>query len=255
MRDPHVVTLRYRVETDETTSYVNPPPLNAVTDTFSLYLADNVLTITMTKHVSSVDLAKTEVEELLRSWELDVALRLGPGELHFVFDDAEVIDRNPLTDGTRVIELSSAAVAIASMSAKLHVGRSKYPPPPSRFRTSPDVETMWHRYQGYRDGREPLLSMAYFCFTLVTARAGTLKEAASQIAVDQKVLKKLSEITSIGGDRSTARKLSRQSNHRALTAAETNWIESAVTTIIRRAGEADPQKSLPTIFMKDLPSL
>jgi len=97
--------------------------------------------------------------------------------------------------------------------------------------------------------------MAYFCFTLVRARATTLKEAAEQIAVDQKILKKLSEITSTGGDESTARKLSRQSNHRALTDAETNWIEAAVTTIIRRLGEADLQNPLPTISITDLPPL
>jgi hypothetical protein len=255
MRDPHVVALRYRLETDETTSYNHPPPIGAETDAFSLHLADNVLTITLAKHVSSVELARTEVEELLRSWELDVALRLGPGELHFVFTDAEVVDRNPLIDGVRMIEFSSSVVITKGMSAKVHVSRSKYPAPPTRFRVSPDVETMWQRYQGYREGREPLLSMAYFCFTLIRARANTLKEAADRIAIDQKILKKLSEITSTGGDKSTARKLSRESKHQALTAAETKWIEVAVTTIIRRLGEADPHNPLPTISINDLPPL
>jgi len=92
---------------------------------FSLHLADNVLAITMTEHVPSVKIARATVEEFLRSWELDAALRLGPGELHFVFNDAEVIDRDPLADNRKVIELSSSATVTAIMSAKLHVARAK----------------------------------------------------------------------------------------------------------------------------------
>ena len=61
-----------------------------------------------------------------------------------------------------------------------------YPPPPTAgFEVSPDVDTMWRRYLGYRDGREPLLAMAYFVFTMVTAAHGRRSQAASRYNIDE----------------------------------------------------------------------
>jgi hypothetical protein len=251
MRDPHVVTLRYRLSTEEAISYNDPLPIAVDTDAFSVYLAANILTITMTEHVSSVELARGRVERYLRSWELEVALRLGPGELHFIFENAEIIDRDPMAN-TRMMHLSASVTLLTDMSAKLHVSRSQYPTPPSRFEASPDVETMWHRYLNYKKGRETLQSMAYFCYTVIMQRPDRSKD----IAVDKRVLKMLSEISSIHGDKSTARKLNAQSTLRPLTPNEINWLETALTTLIYRVGIADSNKgALPRLSMKDLPRL
>lgn len=50
----------------------------------------------------------------------------------------------------------------AVVSAELLVTLHKYPDPPKLFILTPDVETLWHRYEGYLQGKEPLSSMAYF---------------------------------------------------------------------------------------------
>jgi len=256
MRDPHVISLRYRVETDETTSYKTPPPVEYESPAFFLRLADGVLFARMTEHVSSIRSARVLVEEYLRAWELDTALRYGPGELRFVYEDAVVVDRNPPPLGSpQVIELSAFASSVATCSAKLHVARAKYPDPPKRFRISPDVETMWQRYQGYQSGREPLLAMAYFCFSLIRSRADTLKQAAHQIAVDQEILRKLSELSSTRGDDATARKRERKRKPHPLSAREIAWVEEAVKAVIRRLAEADLSDALEPLHMSDLPPL
>ncbi len=95
-------------------------------------------------------------------------------------------------------------------SVKVHVTHRTYPEPPSRFRESQDVEVMWLRYEGYRDGKEPLTAMAYFCLTVVEARSGPKGQkrpnAAKQLKVEPKVLSKLGELSSQVGDNQKARK-------------------------------------------------
>jgi hypothetical protein len=256
MRDPHVVSLRYRLQTDESTSYTNPPPVEHDTTTFSLRLAENVLCIQMKAHFSSTELARSAVEGFLHAWELDAALNFGPGALRFVYEDASVIDRNPPPPGTReVVAAKGVAIGMSAASAKLHVARATYPSPSTRFRVSPDVETLWQRYQGYRKGREPLLSMAYFCLSLIESKAGGRSAAAAQFAVDEKVLRKLGEITSNRGDGATARKLNRKSTVQPLSTSEIAWIKATVTAIIRRVAEADPSDPLPLLRMADLPRI
>jgi hypothetical protein len=158
MRDPHVTTLHYRLETDGSTTYHGPPPVVLDTPEWSLNLDTDHVTVTMIHHFATVELARAEVEPLLRAWELDVELRVGPGELHLAFEDANVIDRDPPQEHSRVMELSAALIGVTGMSTKLSVRRRSYHPPPKHFHASPDVETMYSRYQGYRKGREPLLS-------------------------------------------------------------------------------------------------
>ena len=224
---------------------------------YTLQLHDDMLTVQMCKHFSSIKSAREEVEEDLRAWELDVALRLGPGELHFVFEDAVVIDRDPLPSGEpKVIHASGGAVvALRGSAVTVHVGRGKYSEPPTRYRATPDVETLWQRFEGYRKGLEPLLSMAYFCLTLIEARAGGRQQAANRFSIDEQVLRKLGEITSIRGDGTSARKLNQQSTLAPITPAEIAWTEAAVKAIIRRVAELDPSNRLPQLTMSDLPNL
>lgn len=256
MNDPHVVSLEYSLETVHSTSYRNPPSVGVERAAFSARLADGRLTVTMKQHFSSAEAARAEIEHFLRAWELDVALRYGPGELQFVFKDSVVIDRNPPLPGQpQVVHLSGTAVCVATASTTLHVARAKYPEPPSRFRVTPDVETLWQRYEGYRAGREPLLSIAYFCYTLIQNRAGGRKQAALKFSIDELILRKLSELTSTRGDGTSARKFDDQSRLTPLSGNEQAWIEAAVKVLIRCVGEFDPDHPLPTLTMSDLPEL
>jgi len=254
MRDPHVVSLRYRLETDGSVDYTKAPPLDDERDAFSLYLADDTLTCEMKRHFASVAEARAVVDPFLRAWELDVALRRGRGELSFVYEDAEIIDRDPPPPGSPQVVLAGVAEAIAlAGEATVHISRGKYPEPPKHFRITPDVETLWHRYEGYLEGKEPLLSMTNFCLTCVQSRAGSRKEAARKYGISQKILNRLGEWASDKGNYEQARKF--RENNPPLTKAEESWIEAAVKALIRRMGEYEPMASLKQITMNDLPEL
>jgi hypothetical protein len=96
MRDPHVVALDSRLETDSALIFENPPPLDHDTDEFTLRLAEGVLTCAMKGHYATADKARAAVYPLLRAWELDKALPQGHRVLWFTFDTAAIIDRTPL---------------------------------------------------------------------------------------------------------------------------------------------------------------
>jgi hypothetical protein len=175
--------------------------------------------------------------------------------MQFVYEDAHLIDRDPPPPGSLKIVSESVMINMeAVVSATDHLIRRKYPEPPKQFRISPDVETLWHRYEGYLDGHEPLLSMAYFCLTLLETRAGSRGNAASKYAIEIDVLRKLGELTSTRRDEKITRKANPLDS---LKNEEKTWINAAIKMIIRRIGEYeyDPTASLLMIKMADLPPL
>jgi hypothetical protein len=97
--------------------------------------------------------------------------------------------------------------------------------------------------------------MAYFCLTVIEAKAGSRKQAAKLYRISKEVLSKLGELTSDRGDAQTARKIKQSSTLTPLSSAESSWINAAVKTIIRRVGEIDLDPKLPEITMNDLPTL
>lgn len=222
-------------------------------------LDSGVATFEMLEHHASEESARKSVESCLRAWELDVALRFGRSEISFEFDGADVIDRDPPPPGTgQVIHAKAVAGAIAAVgSVTVHVTRRGYPQPPRGFVASPDAETMWHRYEGYLDGREPLGSMGYFCLTVLERSAGGRDEAAGQYGISKRVLDTLGRLTTEIGNDKTARKASSVKEQRSHNGAEQKWIEAAVKALIRRAGERafDPEAPRPRLTMGDLPKL
>ncbi len=207
MRDPHVVSLRYRLETDKTVTFEDPPSIERETNEFIAQLENSILKCQMKEHYPSVPAAREVVDKFVQAWELDIALRFGRGEMWFVYEDAHLIDRDPPPPGSpQVVCTSLICNAEFRTSGTLRTRLRSYPEPPEQFRISPDVETLWHRYEGYLNGDEPLLSMAYFCLTLLEARAGSRGNAASKYAIEIDVLGKLGELTSTRGDEKIARK-------------------------------------------------
>jgi hypothetical protein len=258
MRDPHVVALRYRVEAEKGVSYHNPPPLERDTEAFRMRLAEGIVTFDMKEHYTSEEAARRQVEPYLRAWEVEVALRSGRREISFIFERAILQDRDRSEAGSHRVEhaeiVKSATYVVDA--TKVSITRSQYPDPPEGFVVSPDVETMWNRYEGYRAGRENLQSMAYFCLTLLQRRAGGRKEAAERYGISRNVLVKLGELTEVG-DEMTVRKVTDQQVFRSLTGAEVAWIEAVIKALIRREGEwvFDPDAPRPKLTMEDFPKL
>jgi len=263
MRDPHVSALVYRLETDETVAFDDPPPLEHETDAFRVRLADGVLRVEMKEHHPSEQCARERVEPYVRAWELSEALNSGWRTIRFVFERAEIVDREPPSPGKPrgiTIEVETGRYQIVGYPARLIHGRRRYPEPTAGFAVSPDVETMWNRYEGYRAGREPLTSMAYMCLTVLEAipdSRNTRIDVAKRYGIHPEVLSTLGRLTTVVGDERSARKAHPTVHFRPHTAAEIAWTEAVVRALIRRVGEwaADRDGERPKLTMSDFPPL
>jgi hypothetical protein len=253
MNDPHVVSLQYHNEITEYVKYNNPPSISWRTPIFEAELSAGILTCTMKQHFASIEDARNAVEPYLRAWQIEAALRRGRGELNFEYDEGKVIDRSPRT-GNVELETLRQFSHIFTVGAAVAVHRDTYPDPPARFHMNPNVDTMWHRYQGYLEGREPLQSMAYFCLTVIENDAGGGRSRlCGTFQIDRAVRDTLGDLTSDRGEPTTARKMT---DGIPLTDKERIWIEAAVKALILRMGGYDPQNPFPTtLTMQDLPSL
>lgn len=191
------------------------------------------------------------VEPVLRAWEVDADLRRGDrGGFRLKFDGANIIDRSPAPLGTvRAHFLATLGEVTLSGRASFHVTRARYPEPPGPFRLTPDAESLWLRYRGYLDGREPLLSMAYFCLTVLEIMAGDRQAAARTYRIKKDVLDKMGELASHRGDRATARKVTR--TMQPLTSPEAAWLEAAVKALIWRLGDSRDTSTLRWITLAD----
>jgi hypothetical protein len=218
---------------------------------FSVRLAGHKLTATMRDHFATEEDARRVVEEYLRAWRALAALAMGRVEFEFSFDRSEIVDRNPEPG---VIHLAFVVSGTSVFSPTLHAIRGSYPDPPDGFALDPDTETLFTRWQGYVEGREPLESMAYACLTILEIHGGR-PGAAKRFGISEAVLRTLARLSSETGDRTTARKITAALRPR--TDDEQAWLEAAVKVIVRRAGKvaAAPRASLPQITMGDLPPL
>jgi hypothetical protein len=258
MNDPHVEVLRYSLlVVRDGIDFDDARPLSGTRDGLTFELDQDQLVIRPTGHYASEEAARAVVDPLVRAWEIKHALTFGP-EIRFEFASSAIIDRNPapaIPPGSpRAVSGKATMTATVAISGSASVSRGSYPTPPDGFVVDPDVETLYQRWQGYLERREPLQSMAYFCLTVLEMHGGR-DGAAGRFAITKPVLNKLGELTSKTGDAATARKAGATS--RPLTDLEQAWLEAAVKLTIRRAGEvaAQPGATLPAITMADLPGL
>jgi hypothetical protein len=145
MRDPHVVSLDYRLVAAETVTFSKlAAPVEAESDGFKVRLVEDSLVVEMLDHHASEESARAAVEPYLRAWEISHALQVGgQPEFSFEFVRAEVNDRDPPPPGTpQTIELSGLVHSRAILSATVSVERGSLPAPPSTFVVNSDVETI-----------------------------------------------------------------------------------------------------------------
>ena len=245
------------MEPGENVTFNNTPPIELVTEEAKLQLRDGILLCQLEAHYETEIEARSAIEPILRAWELDAAIRGNLYGFRFIFEKAEIIDRTPIIPekSQTFIHVGSTSVVITTDAVKVHVGWAKYPDPPLTLRITPDVESLWNRYKGYVEGREPLLSMAYFCLSVIETNAGGRPRAAKIFGIQEKVLSKLGELTSKRGDRLTGRKVRGTKPMQPLTGPETTWILSVIKTFILRIGDTRDITALPKITMADLPRL
>ena len=264
MKEQRVESLVYQIKSAVDIIYDDPPSLDVDMENWKGHMENGILTCHIEVPHSSVADARKEVESYLHAWEIDAAIRHGRGSIIFVYRDASMIDLAPKSEGNAVVYLEAAVMGAAMSTAKITVSRKTYPPPPKLFKVSPDVETLWRRYEGYLDGKEPLLAMAYFCLTMVDEIYGQAKGSkkretvARRINVDFKVLKMLGQLTSVKGDNTMARKATARGECQPISGTERSWIKAVVKSLIYRVGEyarCDDISTLTPVSMSDFPPL
>ena len=145
------------------------------------------------------------------------------------------------------------------MSVALTRCALNYPTPPSGVNSrDPNVQTMHQRFMGYRQGNEPLASMAYFCLTVLEYATGQKrnrrKAAVQKYKIDLSVLNKIAELSSERGG-SGARKA--DGVDKDFTNKERAFLKQAIKEMIRRAAEKaySPDKKFPRISLSELPQI
>jgi hypothetical protein len=252
MRDPHVVRLHFTIGSEEGTAYRDPLPFSFSNAFGKFEILGKALTVEPAVHFATEKEARDGVEPFLRSWEIDADLRFSLGTIRFAFDRAEIIDRDPPSPGSHVLMAGAARMTMTGHPATLTLTRRTYPPPPTQFGVTLDVQIAYQRWRNVRLGREPLLGMAYWLLTVMDGLAGNRRAAAVKFNVEPKVLKTLGHLSSTRGDLATARKVSRA--QQPLTGQEQSWLEEAVKALILRMGQTSPGKAAP-LSMRDFPTL
>jgi len=247
MNDPHVEWLEYDMNTGW--RFQNPSPLDWTTPVFKATLKNGVLRADMLKHFATVEEAKAAIEPYLQTWEIGVGLEFGERPMEFVFKQAHILDRNPNPAGSGA---GNMAFGGFSISGKGQITLQAYPAAPANFIAVPNVVTLWNRLEGFRKGHEPLASMAYFCFTVIKKHYGGAN-AAKLLAIDNAILRKMSELSTNRGDDLTARKMTR--DLKPFTPTEARWLDAAIRAVIRRIGEIAAGDCPKQLTMSDLPPL
>ena len=242
MNDPQVVALIYNIKHGQSVNYRAAKPMDHEEPEFHVKIADEKVRFEFKKHHATVEAARRSIEEYICAWEVDAGLRGAPNCFKLKYDDAQIEDRNQ-TPG--VVEIYATLRAGApTMTATVTIDK-QYPAPPSRLKITPDVKTMYDRYMGYRQGKEPLASLAYFCLTVIE-RSPTKKDFSSRVR------DKIGHLSSGKGGQQ-ARKA--EGRDRDLTDQDSRFLDEAIKAVILRTAERahNPDRDLPQISMSDLP--
>ena len=266
-----IKTIIYSLRYAEGVDYENAPIQEGEFQDFHVSLNKNEIIFEFKNVISTLEEAKEKVSIFLRNWEIFICLEAGPDEIKFIFraaekgdDQEEGISPSDLKTNIKRVKLSEVVIIKDSMIA--HISRGKFPSYPKRFARSPDVDSMYYRYKGYRLGRENLTTMGYFCLTVLEVSAGSYpgneklnkrEKAAVKYKVEKNVLDVLGKLCSKKGDVNQARKAPENGYYDPLKPMERKWIDEVIKKLILRTGEYayNPTTDLPLITISNFPSL
>ena len=243
MNDPHVVALIYQIEHGQAVDYREAKPIDHEEPDFCVKIVKEKVRFEFKKHHATAKAAQKAIEEYICAWEIDAGLRQGgPNYFTLKFAHAQIEDRNP-TGGEGHLRNSSGRHSDRDSKGYRRQGVSSTA---IGVDDHPDVRTLYDRYMGCRQGKEPLPSMAYFCLTVIE-RDPTQKECSSGV---RKTIRHLS--SGKGGQQ--ARKAG--GKDKDLTDQDRRFLDEAIKAIIRRAAERahDPDGDRQPISMSDLPA-
>ena len=155
MNDPHVVALLYQIDHGRSVDYRDAKPLDREEEGFFVKVENERVRFEFIEHYATEDAARKAIEDYIRAWEFSAGLREGPNYLKLKFDYAQIEDRNP-TPGVATGYARPIGAEVKLGKPTGVVSPPCYPPPPSGIMLTPDVQTMYERYIGYRQGQRAL---------------------------------------------------------------------------------------------------
>jgi hypothetical protein len=225
------------------------PRISFENDIANFLLRNDILYATIKDDQMEEADARMLVEQYLDDWNLEVEIIGRWTGITFTYLES------PLTNtvGGRSATESPIETTVIPEASELVIQYSQYPTPPI-CKVTPAMRLIWERFKWARLGlREPLQSAAYFAFTVI--RQSAENEQASKIYnVDAKILRKLSELSTIRGDSRTARK-ALVSDARPLTRSEKYWVDMAIRSILLQIGQIAAGLSPDRITWSSLPSI
>ena len=175
MNDPHVVSLLYRVDHSKSVDYSKAELLVRDEPAFRLEVKDNQARFELKDHYATEEDARNAIEDYIHGWEFDTCLENGPDYFRLKFESAQIEDRKPISGVTNYRAIITTE--ILTISDTITVGVPNYPTPPSGVNfCDTDVQKMYQRFMDYRQSKEPLASMAYFCLTCLENTTGQHKK-------------------------------------------------------------------------------
>ena len=255
MNEPHVNALYYKLIVEKDIDFNRASPIQEETDDFIFSLSHKEAIFIMKAHFAKENDAKKITDGFLNSYLVLWGIEHPSDDIKFLFKSSEIVDKKPSNDHTLSICVNDTINLECSVD--VHVSRLKFPQPPKDFTVSPDVETIFSRFKSAMQKKEPLLSMAYMCFTVIEASAGSRRAAAKKYNIDMKVLNKWGELVSTKGSKSEARKTPKKGSFVPLQPEERKWIIELIKKVILRLGSYayDPKQSFTKINLSDLPQL
>ena len=268
MNEPHVVWLLYQVKHDISFDYSGNEPLEHEEAKIRLRVVDAKACFTMKEHCATASEAQKVVESFIDDWECTAAMEYGPNRFNLEFLKSHIEDRNPEPPLSGAVSCTAALpgglLGSIESVANLSEVSVPYPSLPSSP-IAPDAKSMLVRYIGYRQDREKLPGMAYFCLTVLewlaaeqepSSRRGSSskrREAARKFGIDECVPNRIGSL-SVRGREGEARKREKE-NYQAFSADERRFLEESVKVMIRRVSEANNPSAggLTKIRLSDLP--
>jgi len=253
MSNPHVEVLSYEfVSLDARHDYAQAAAWQGSLGGFRCRLDSGMLEAHPQAHYPTVQSAREALEPHLRAWELWAELE-DPNGLRIQFrpSGARTVDT---ASGAGFVEAGDAAIEVeTALSITVKVGHRSHPhPSPKALAPSPLVGELLQWVRDLRDGRLPMLVLAYLFLTRLEFEYGGRNQVVTALNVAKPVLHKLGEL-SAKNDPNHRRKVKGPVAH--LTEAEGQWIMTVMPRLAEQAAEVASGSPPPHVTMAELPSL
>lgn len=198
------------------------------------------------RHYRSARDAESDIRPFLDTWAAWVELT-EQAPVEFKLRHWAVVDDDP-PPGQSANAVATVSDAEGPRYKRPPLVFQRHPPmPPADFHTTPILEQLRKRWRLVMDRLALPTVEGYFVYTAILAIHGAdtknrRANAARALNVDEAVLRKVSELTSIAGNMAERRKLDSSTNLASLTllaAADELWLVNAVTNLLIRMAQED----------------